>query len=135
MAVWRPVLGQPWTEEDLDSILEDALKVLAHIGIQTRHPDLRRRLAGWGSATFTDDRAFLGAQRMRALWEETRSNSEVGDNDDDAFSMGGCWAGLTYCDPESLEPRPARQEDVIQMSRLWDAHGLSGMVPVMPEIL
>ena len=129
------MLGQPWTGEDPESMLEDALKALERIGTQTRHPDLRRRLAGWGSATFTDDRVCLGAERMRALWEETRSESEVGDSDEDEFYMGGCWAGLTYCDPKALEPRPARQEHVIQMARLCDAHGLSGMVPVMPEIL
>ena len=133
MTNWKPVLSPPpWSNEDLESILDDALEVLERVGIQTRHPDLRRRLAAWGAVMLPGDRVGLDAGRMRSLWEAMRSAIDGSDEADDAFTMGVCWAGLTYCDPETLEPRPARQTDVIQMARLWDARGLSGVVPVLP---
>jgi len=39
---------------------------------------------------------------------------------------------MFYCDPETQEIRRAASSDVARMCRLWDARGLSGVVPVVP---
>jgi trimethylamine:corrinoid methyltransferase-like protein len=51
---------------------------------------------------------------------------------DPPFRLGGCWAGLNYCDPATLQVRPASSAEAALMARLWDARGLSGVVPLMP---
>ena len=68
---------------------------------------------------------------MRDHWLKKRAQARPA-SEDNRFTLGGCWAGLFYCDPETLDIRPATSADVAQMSRLWDARGISGVVPVQP---
>ncbi len=52
--------------------------------------------------------------------------------DDRRLTMGACWAGLNYCDPETLQVRPATSDEAAQMARLWDARNTSSVVPLQP---
>ena len=73
----------------------------------------------------------LSEARVRAHVEGLRSGRSASE-DETPFSLGGCWAGLNYCDPETQEVRPASSGEAAQMARLWDARGLSGVVPLLP---
>jgi trimethylamine:corrinoid methyltransferase-like protein len=128
-----PSIIPPWSPTDLDGILNDALRVLEKIGVECTHQDVRDRLADRGGVWFVDRRVYLSEARVRAHVGSIRGPAEASPSKDDAqFSLGGCWAGLNYCDPETQEVRPASSEEAADMARLWDARGLSGVVPLMP---
>ena len=133
MASWRPTLASPWTRPDMERVLEDALRVLAEIGVECRQPVMVERLAArFGS--YAEPRVRFDPKRVRAHLEATRARALKGaaGADDVEFSLGGCWAGINYCDPETQAVRPARSDECAQMCRLWDARDLAGVVPVVP---
>lgn len=133
MTTWTPTLLPPWSPTEMDEILHDALRVLDQIGVECTHPGVRARLAERGGVRFVDRRVHFAEERVRAHLEGLRGPSDPPSGQDDVpFSMGGCWACLNYCDPETLEVRPATSGEAAQMARLWDARGLSGVVPLMP---
>jgi hypothetical protein len=134
MAVdWSPSVVPPWSSSDLEEILCDALRVLEEIGVECTYEGVRRRLADWEGASFAGDRVCFDGDRVRDYIDQKRASSEESPDKDDArFSLGGCWAGLAYCDPETQEIRPASSIEAAQMARLWDARGLSGTVPLSP---
>lgn len=133
MTKWTPNIIPPWSSSDLNGILNDALRVLEEIGVECTHEGVRDRLAEWGGTSFVARRVFFTNARVRAYLDKRRSLSGKSCRDETVeFSMGGCWAGLNYCDPKTQELRPASSEESAQMARLWDARGLSGVVPVMP---
>jgi trimethylamine--corrinoid protein Co-methyltransferase len=116
----------------LDEIVEDALRVLAEIGVACTHPGTRERLEAWGGVTFGGDWVLFAPDRVREHLAAARALPPAEAIEDVRFTLGGCWAGLQYCDPETGQVRPATSEDAAQMARLWDARGLSGVVPLMP---
>ena len=133
MPTWSPCIVSPWSSSDLEGILDDALGVLEEIGIECTHEGVRHRLADWEGTSFVRDRVRFAGDRVRDHLDKKRASSgESPGEDDTGFSMGGCWAGLNYCDPETLEIRPASSQEAAEMARLWDARGLSGVVPLMP---
>jgi len=114
-------------------MLNDALRVLEEIGVQCMHEGVRDRLAEGGGVSFVDRRVRFTEDRGRVHLEERRTLAEgVSADDEVEFSMGGCWAALNYCDPETQEVRPASSPEAAQMVRFWDARGISGVVPVIP---
>ena len=130
---WSPGIRPPWSPSDLEQILDDALRVLAEIGIECTHKEVRTRLADWGGATFAGDRVRFAKTQVRDHLDRKRASyRESPGLNDRTFSLGGCWAGLNYCDPETLDVRPASSQEAAGMVRLWDARGLSGVVPLIP---
>ena len=130
---WVPNLVPPWSLSDLEGMLNDALRVLGEIGVRCMHETVRDRLAEGGGVSFVEERVRFAEDRVRAHLEGRRAlASEQTDDDEVEFSMGGCWAALNYCDPETQEVRPASSGEAAQMTRFWDARGISGVVPVIP---
>jgi trimethylamine:corrinoid methyltransferase-like protein len=128
---WSPQLTPPWSLTDLEGILEDALKVLQQIGVECTHPAARDALSGWSGASIVGERIYFAPAQVRDHWQKKRAQARPAP-EGDHFTLGGCWAGLFYCDPETLTIRPATSADVALMCRLWDARGISGVVPVQP---
>jgi trimethylamine:corrinoid methyltransferase-like protein len=117
----------------MERVLEDALRVLAEIGVECRQPVMVERLAArFGS--YADHRVRFDPKRVRAHLEATRGRAlqDAAGANDEEFSLGGCWAGINYCDPETGAIRPARSDECAQMCRLWDARDIAGVVPVVP---
>lgn len=132
MSTWQPQLNRPWSTSDLESIMNDALRVLQEIGIHSEHPILREGLQAWGGARLKGERILFDVDHVLAIYADQRNELATTAPGQDRFSLDGCWACLAYCDPETLEIRPATSDDVIQMVRLWDARGIQGVVPVQP---
>ena len=134
MAQWRPSIGFPWTPAELEGVLTDALRVLEEIGIECEHAGVTERLRGWDGARCSRGRVHFAAEEVREHLAERRPVPvpEEPEEGPVALTMGGNWAGLNYCDPETLEIRPGTSEETRQMIRLWDARGLSGVVPLAP---
>jgi len=124
MTTWTPTLSRPWTEAELEGILEDALKVLQQVGIACTHQETIRRLLERGGVSYRDGRLRFDVAPTR---EHVLAQRQTGPEppDDLQLSMGGCWAGLAYCDPETAD-------EVVAMTRLWEARGYSGVAPVQP---
>jgi trimethylamine:corrinoid methyltransferase-like protein len=133
MTQWTPGIARPWSSSDLEEILSEALRVLEEIGVECAHERTRDRLAEWGGVAFCGDRIRFSSERVREHLERKRTISgKLPVEEDSGFSLGGCWAGLNYCDPETGAVRPASTRDAADMARLWDARGLSGVVPLIP---
>ena len=133
MNQWNPGIARPWSASDLEEILGEALRVLEEIGVECAHERTRDCLAEWGGVAFAGERIRFSSERVREHLERKRTLSgkspveEVSD-----FGLGGCWAGLNYCDPETGAVRPASTRDAADMARLWDGRGRSGVVPLIP---
>ncbi|MFH1566418.1 MAG: trimethylamine methyltransferase family protein [Gemmatimonadota bacterium] len=127
---WRPALAGPWQAADLEAVAASALRLLEEIGVDCRHPAARQRLEEWG-AVATGDRVRFPAARVRRHLEQVVRVGEPAGTEPE-FALGGCWACLFYCDPETQQVRPAASAEAAQMARLWDARGLSGVVPLVP---
>ena len=133
MNQWTPEIVRPWSLSDLEEILRQAIRVLEEIGVECAHEQTRDRLAEWDGVAFVGDRIRFSSERVREHLERKRAVSEKLSIEEDAdFSLGGCWAGLNYCDPETGAVRPASTCDAADMARLWDARGRSGVVPLIP---
>lgn len=132
MQNWRPFVTAPLSSSELERILDDALWVLEHVGVECAHRAVAARLAEATGATCIGGRVRLPAANVRDRLERNRSLREVPCEGEISFTLGGCWAGLNYCDPETGEVRPASSDEAAQMTRLWDARGLSGVVPLVP---
>ena len=133
MTTWSPRLTPPWSTTDLDGVLSDALRVLGEIGIECRHEVARSRLAEWGGVTFAGDRIRFPERPVRDHLERRRAEAVDPPGADTApFKLGGCYAGLNYCDPETLDVRPGTTDEAVEMARFWESRGISGVVPLMP---
>ena len=133
MPKWNPYIVPPWSSSDLEGILCDAIRVLEEIGVKCAHEGVRRRLADREGISVAGNRVCFGETTVRDYLEGMRASSRESPGvDDNQFSLGGRWAGLNYCDPETQKVRPATSAEAAQMARLWDARGLSGTVPLVP---
>lgn len=133
MTCWKPTMPLAWSAAEMERILADALSVLAQVGVECAHEGARQRLAGWPGASISGERVRFAPAPVRDHVERMRARHAPDPlAPEPPFSLGNCWAGLTYCDPETQAIRPAAERDVIRMVRLWDARGLSGVVPVQP---
>ena len=112
---WSPRLTSPWSPADLESILEDALKVLQQIGVECTHPAAREALSGWPGASVGGERIYFAPANVRDHWLKKRAQARPAPKEDTRFTLGGCWAGLFYCDPDTQAIRPATSADVALM--------------------
>jgi len=131
MANWSPCLLPPWPLAELESILEDALRVLESTGVACSHGETIARMAAFGNVRQRGGRLRFGRAWTR---EHVLSQRHSGPRppDDGRLAMGGCWVGLAYCDPETLTVRPASTDEAIAMARLWESRGYGGVPPVQP---
>ena len=133
MRHWSPRIVPPWSSSDLERILDDALRVLEDIGVECAHEAAGRRLADWKGTSYVAGRVHFAPASVREyLAEGPTASEELPEQDDVPFALGGCWAALYYCDPETQDVRPASSQEAAQMARLWDARGLRGVVPLVP---
>ena len=131
MNKWSPSFTGPWPTSELESILEDALRVLAEIGVACAHERTIARLLDLGGISHRDGRLHFDVAPTR---QRVLSKRDLGPPrpDDLQLTMDGCWAGLAYCDPETGEVRKATTDEVIAMARLWESRGYGGVPPVQP---
>lgn len=133
MARWRPSLLGPLSDDDLAAIVDAALVVLAEVGVECTDPEIGRQLEAWPGAEYRDGRVRFRAASVRERLEAHRASAPPEPAEDEPpFTMGGCWAGLSYCDPETLVVKPASGSEAALMARLWDARGHAGVVPLQP---
>ncbi len=133
MSRWKPVIIPPWSLSDLEEILNDAVRVLGKIGVECTHQRVRQHLARWKGVSWDERRVYFSEDLVRAHLENRRSSlRQQTEKEQTQFRLGGCWAGLNYCDPETQQVRPASSAEAAQMARLWDSRGLDGVIPVMP---
>jgi len=131
MSVWRPRLDPPLAEPDLGRIVDHALTVLAEIGVECSDAEVAAQIAAWPGCTPVNGRLRFAEDAVRSHLAARRSSAPPGE-DDRRLTMDACWAGLNYCDPETLIVRPATSDEAAQMARLWDARGTSSVVPLQP---
>ncbi|MCC6446894.1 MAG: hypothetical protein IT210_26010 [Armatimonadetes bacterium] len=115
MSKWHPRIPNPLAEIEMESILEDALRLLSEVGVACAHEETVCRLLDWGGTSCKDGRIRFAPQKLRSRLEGRRIPDE---RPDKGFSLGACWACLNYCDPETGAARPAASEDVARMCRL-----------------
>ena len=133
MPQWKPRVPLPYSAEDLERVVSDALRVLQEIGLECPHREVARRLAEWPGAAYERGRVTFAPDPLREHVSEKRARlAGFPQEDDTHFTLGGCWAALYYCDPLTQDVRPAASQEAAQMARLWDARGLHGIVPVVP---
>jgi trimethylamine:corrinoid methyltransferase-like protein len=130
MSVWYPSVAPPLSDADLASLLDGALLVLAEIGVECTDETIASRIVASPGISHASGRLRFAPDAVRSHLDARRAASAP--EDDRRLSMSGCWAGLNYCDPETLHVRPSTSDEAAQMARLWDARGLSGVVPLQP---
>ena len=133
MTRWLPIIPRPWSKSDLENAVNDALRVLAEIGIECVHEETRSRLADFGGVSFKGDRICFTETTVRGHLEKRRvPPAEPPSNEPVSFTLGGAYAALNYCDPVTGDIRPGTTKEAVQMARLWNARGNTGVLPLMP---
>ena len=132
MTTWSPTLTGPWPQSELESILEDALRVLAEVGVACAHEATIARLREQGGVEHRDGRLRFEVAATRDHVLRVRDGRAHAEPDDLTLTMDGCWAGLQYCDPATGVVRPGTTDEVIAMTRLWEARGYAGVPPLQP---
>jgi len=118
MTYWKPTMPLAWSAAEMEGILADALSVLAQVGVECAHELTRLRLAGWPGASISGERVRFAPAPVRDHVEQMRARHALAPRaPEPPFSLGNCWAGLAYCDPETQAIRPAAERDVIGMVR------------------
>jgi trimethylamine:corrinoid methyltransferase-like protein len=128
---WLPHLDPPLTDDDLASVLESALTVLAEIGVECLDDAIAAQIVERSGCSHVGGRLRFDPTVLRMHLDSRRASGPP-EPDDRRLSMGACWAGLNYCDPETLAVRPATSDEAAQMARLWDARGTASVVPLQP---
>jgi len=134
MVQWRPRIIPPWSPSDLAHVLDDALRVLETVGVECTHEAAVRRLSACSGTSYLGGRLRFSRASLQEHLAERRASlpASPGEEDEPPFALGGCWANLAYCDPETQDVRPASSREAALMCRLWDARGRSGVVPLVP---
>ena len=116
------------SEEALDRIEETAYRLLAEVGISLQHATAREMLHGRGCRV-EDDRLFIPTDVVQGALSSVRPHADVLNRDGSpAFTLGdgqirfhnGGGPPFIY-DLESGERRPARLQDVADVTRVLDA--------------
>lgn len=131
MTTWTPTLTGPWSQAELEGIFEDALRVLAEVGVACAHEATIARLREQGGVEHRNGRLRFDIAITREAALSHRDTTPA-PPDDLTLTMNGCWAGLQYCDPETGVVRPGTTDEVIAMTRLWEARGYTGVPPLQP---
>jgi trimethylamine:corrinoid methyltransferase-like protein len=132
MQSWSPSIAPPLNASETEEIYHQALEVLEKIGIECDHEETTQRLIDEVGASYSNGRIHFPAASVDAHVNARRAQLQATGGDEPAFSMTGCWCCLNYCDPETLDVRPATSDEVALMARFWDAREISGAVPVLP---
>src|SRR3989339_1439091 len=129
-----PSLNTFLKEAELESILNDALRILETLGVGCNHKEAIKRIPGHKGITYSNGRLHFSANTMRGHLESRRKMwKEISPKEEPPFKLGGCWSGMNYCDPETKKIRPATTEESVQMTKLWEARGVTGsVIPVVP---
>jgi len=137
---WKPSLTGPLSQADLDRIVGQATEVLWEIGIACGHKPTVERLCSDRGIEYRGGRLRFRPARVYDLIESSRDKSRAAGQEpptprelpEERFTLGGCWAGLFYCDPETLRVRKATTAEARYMARFWDARDIAGVVPLVP---
>ena len=125
-------LIQSWKNCDLEQVVQQALNVLAEIGVACDHAPTILLLREKGFAEHRSGRLFFKTKRVQEEIDRARRNPPADSGANVEFSLGGCWPELNYCDPETGEIRPATTAEAELMTRFWDARGVrTSSVPLM----
>lgn len=130
---YRPQLNLPYSNDDLEGILADALRVLARLGIACEDRGTVDRVTAAPGVTRDAGRLKFDPDVLREHVADVRQrNAALTDNEPD-FEALPAWCCLNYADPETGEVRPPTTEDTVQMTRLMDARGCGDWsVPLVP---
>jgi len=130
---YHPQLNRPYTNEDLEGILTDALRVLRELGIACEHRETIDRVTAQPGMTFDDGRLRFDPDTMRSHVDEVRRRNSATPDSEPEFEALTSWCCLNYADPETGQVRPPTTEDAAQMTRLMDARGCSyWSIPLVP---
>lgn len=134
MNAWSPTLNRPMTETDLEAVVADAARVLEQVGVGCTHPPTLKLLAEQEQVSHNrDGRVFFKAGRVsRFIHGNREAAARAPETQEPPFSLGACWMGLNYCDPETGQVRPATSAEAARMARFWDARGINWCIPVNP---
>jgi len=128
-----PTLNKPYSEDDLNLILNDALRVLEKIGIECSEPQAVGRVTAEAGIRHENGRLLFDPDAMRSHIADVRKRNAALPDEEPDFKLLTAWSCFNYADPGTGEVRPATTEDAILMTRLMDARGGNAWtVPLIP---
>ncbi|NIA21292.1 MAG: hypothetical protein GWP05_04840 [Anaerolineaceae bacterium] len=130
---YQPELNRPYTDDELDDVLTDALRVLQELGIACEHRETIDRVTAEPGIRHESGRLKFDPDTMRAHLDEVRRRNAGRPDEEPQFEALASWCCLNYADPETGRVRPPTTEDAVQMTRLMDARGCSNWsIPLVP---
>lgn len=130
---YAPRLNQPYTPEDMETILGDALRVLEQLGIACGSRAVIDRMTATPGVRYDSGRLKFDPAVVREHVEKVRRRNAAEPNPEPEFQLLSAWCCLNYADPETGEVRPATTDEAARMTRLADAMGAATWsVPVVP---
>jgi trimethylamine:corrinoid methyltransferase-like protein len=130
---YAPRLNLPFSENDLQGILSDGLRVLQKIGIACSDRPTIDRLTAAPGIRYEGDRLHLDPDMARKHVQDVQRAGAATVVQEPPFEMQAPWCCLEYADPVSGQVRSPTTVDATQMARFMDARGgRNWPVPVIP---
>ena len=132
---YKPGLNKPYTDQDMQGILDDTLRVLKEIGIECNESQTIERVTAEPGVSWDAGRLYFDIDTMNKYIDLLRKeNLGKGPFEEPAFEATPAWCCLNYADPDTGEVRSPTTEDAIQMTRLMDGFGgHDWAIPLVPR--
>ena len=123
---------------DVARVHNDALRLLARVGLEVRDEALRGRLVATGAVRQSGHRVLLDAATVEAYAEQLRHDgaARAPAEPDERLTVSVARWPMFFVEPQSDELRPFTTDVLIEYTKLVDAfreEGLTGSVPGTPQ--
>jgi len=128
-----PAMNKPYSQDELNLILNDALRVLEKIGIKCVAPHVVERVTAEPGVRSENGCLLFDPDVLRAHVAMVRKRNAALPDEEPDFKLLSAWSCFNYADPETGAVRLATTDDAVLMTRLMDARGgRDWSIPLIP---
>ncbi len=132
--MFTPTLTKPYSADELQALLDDAVRILERVGIACSEPRTVERVTSGPGVRWERGRLFFSADTTLEHVRRVRALIASEEEKVPEFQLLAPWCCLNYHDPLTGKVRPATREDAIRMTRLMDGRGYTFWpIPLVPR--
>jgi len=117
------------SQDDIGRIHEEALGLIARVGLRVLHEPTLRRLAGQGGVSIAGDRVRFQPDLVQTAISAQWYPESIADQE---FAINSGAYEMNVTDLETGAIRPATYRDLVDLTKLAHSYGMTGSAPVRP---
>lgn len=124
-------IRQLLSREQCEYIYKNALETLSKVGVYCENKQTVDELSAKTSIKYDNKRIFFDAAKVSDFFQWPKN--KVSPASVPGFSVSNHWNAHALCDPAANKPRPASEQEAIDMAKLSDSLGSKDVpIPVSP---